>query len=73
MKHETCGKNEIFVGNAFANYVLPKATGARFGEKAFSIDGDELPDMRAVFIGRGLGEIEYDRIMMARLSAIRAT
>lgn len=69
------GPDEVFLGNTPAGRPLPPEWGQlktlRFGRQAYDLDGHKLPtDYQPVFIGRA-EHAEYDRIMMARLSAIR--
>jgi hypothetical protein len=74
MKYIGMQENEVFLGNVLASDgIRPKLAGLntlRLGAIAFDLDGNRLPDHRAMFIGRSEYDA-YDRIRMAELSAIR--
>lgn len=74
-KHEPCSDDERFIGNCYyhANGIplhLKTLTTLRIGQVAYDLHGDPIPEMRPLFIKRS-EEDAYDRIMTARLSAIR--
>lgn len=64
--------DEVFVGNTATGIGdhLASLKTVRLGDVALDVDGNRLPSVhRPIFIGRSEADA-YDRIMMARLSAI---